>query len=145
MTTVILRLCVKGFFEHHSYYQNNCFLEGEWGGKWKCLGWLYFFCSKKSSVRPVCSKSAEVILTFILLQMWGMSYIFYINHRSEFEIWIKMWRGEVFLWMSVIFLLTMLSKQMFPFSLSRFEKLIIILLVVDLQDESTSEQTQTFL
>lgn len=42
------------------------------------------------------------------------------------------------------FLLTMLSKQMFPFSLSQFENLIKIWLETNLQQWSTSKQTQTF-
>lgn len=91
------------FFENHSYYQNNYFLEGEWGGKWKCLGWLYFFCSKKSSVRPVWSKSADITLTFIFLWLQEMSYIFYVNYMNEFGIWIGMQRDEVFMWISGFF------------------------------------------
>lgn len=132
MTTVMLRLCVKGFFfENHSYYQNNCFLEGEWAERWKCLGWLYIFCSKKSSVRPVWPKSTEVTLTFIMLWIWEMSYIFYVNHMREFGIWIKMWSFLVNVW--DFFLLIIFSKQMFPFSLSQFEKSIKIWLEMDLQ------------
>lgn len=137
MTTVMFRPCVKFLFENYSYYENNYFLEGEGGKKWKYLGWRHFFCSKKSGFIPVWSKSVEVNLTFILLWLWKMSYIFYVNHMSEFGVWIKMWRAEVFsrmlvfLWSFLLFLLATIEyvclfskkKKMFSSSLSQFWKL----------------------
>lgn len=83
-----------------------------------------------------------------------MFYIFYVNHMSEFGVWIKMWRAEVFsrmlvfLWSFLSFLLAMIEyvclfskKKCFPLPRLCFENFIKTWLEMDLQQSSTSEQT----